>query len=507
MSSSFENNKRIAKNTLFLYFRSIITLAIGLYTNRVILAQLGVSDFGIYNIVGSVIVLFSFIQNTMTNATSRFFTFDLGKGDFEQLKKTFNLSVVIHIFSALVILILGETVGLWFLNTRLVIPVERMDAANFVYQFSIFSACIGILQVPYTVVITAYERMKIFAYAVLVEATLKLVIVLVLGLASVDKLKLYSILLFSIFVIMIVFYRIYCHKYFLETHFKWFWNKKMFLERLGFSGWMTLGWISVVVSVQGINMLLNIFHGVIANAAYGIMNQVSGAVNQFTNSYTMAVNPQIIKSCAKNDFDYLYSLIFRSIKFAFFLMLAFVIPLFLNMDFLLHLWLKTVPLYAVFFCQWILVYNLINILGIIISTAVVATAKIKTLNIIGCILTTCGFVAIYILFKNGFSPKIISIANIIGVIISVLITIFLSKNYIQFPVFIFIKSVLLKIVFVSCIVLPLPVWISFKFDNWRALFITSGVFFIIYIPCVFLIGLSTNERKFLVDKIREKFIN
>ena len=276
------------------------------------LAQLGVEDFGIYNVVGGVIVLFSFIQNAMSSATSRFFTFDLGKGDFEALKKTFSLSVVIHIFTALIILILGETVGLWFLNTQLVIPVERMEAANFVYQFSIITACIAILQVPYMTAITAHERMKVFAYAGIADAVFKLAVALALGFAPIDKLKFYSVLLFSVYVVMAIFYRVYCLRSFKETHFEWFWDRKMFLERMGFSGWTTLSGISVIAALQGVNMLLNMFHGVVANAAYGIMTQVSSAMTQFANNFFTAVNPQITKSYARGDMDYLHSLLFRS---------------------------------------------------------------------------------------------------------------------------------------------------------------------------------------------------
>ncbi|MDR0516736.1 MAG: MATE family efflux transporter, partial [Fibromonadaceae bacterium] len=350
MSTASENNKRIAKNTLFLYFRSILTLGVGLYTSREILAQLGVSDFGVYNVVGGVIVLFSFIQNAMQSATSRFFTFDLGKGDFEALKKTFSLSIVIHIFTALIILFLGETIGLWFLNTQLVMPAERMGAANFVYQFTIFTACIGILQIPYMVAINAHERMKVYAYVGVADAVFKLVVAISLGFAPIDKLKFYSILLFGVYLAMCIFYRIYCLKNFKETHFKWFWDKKMFLERMGFGGWTTLSGISTIAALQGVNMLLNRFHGVVANAAYGIMTQVSNAMIQFTSNFFAAVNPQIIKSYARGDMDYLYSLLFRSIKFSFLISFAIAVLLALNMDFILNLWLKEVPQYAVIFC-------------------------------------------------------------------------------------------------------------------------------------------------------------
>jgi len=499
--TSTDNNKRIAKNTLFLYFRSIITLGIGLYTSRVVLGQLGLSDYGVYNVVGSVIVLFSFLQNAMSNATSRFFTFDLGTGDFEKLKKTFNLSVVIHIFTAFIILILGETIGLWFLNTQLVIPAERMGTANFVYQLSIISTCIGIMQTPYVVTISAHERMKVFAYAGLADSVLRLVVALALGFAAFDKLGFFAFLLLLVYLIMTLFYQIYCHRNFPETHFKWFWDKKMFWERMAFSGWTTFGGISAVAAIQGVNMLLNVFHGVVVNAAFAVMQQVSNTVVQFTNNITTAISPQITKSYAKNDFDYLHSLIFRSVKFMYFLVFALSIPLILNMDFILSLWLKTVPPFAVVLCQWILVYNLICTFNNAINISIIATAKIKKLQIMAFVFSASNFITIYFLFKNGFSPQIIPVVYSIIAVLGIIFSFYLAKSYIRFPLIKFCKDILVKIVLVTCIVLPLPFALSFYFKGWQNLLLTVGAFFILYIPCVFLIGLSTSERNFLIQKI------
>ncbi|GBU25137.1 hypothetical protein R83H12_01777 [Fibrobacteria bacterium R8-3-H12] len=318
-NSNAENNKRIAKNTLFLYFRSILTLAVGLYTSREVLAQLGVSDFGIYNVVGGVIVLFSFIQGAMNSATSRFFTFDLGKGDFEQLKKTFSLSIVIHIFTALLILMLGETIGLWFLNTQLVIPEDRMGAANFVYQFTVFAACVGILQVPYMVAITAHERMKVFAYAGIADAVFKLAVVLALVFAPFDKLEFYSVLLFGVFVVMNGFYYVYCRRNFGETRFRWFWDREMFLERMGFGGFEFFGGVSHILAIQAGVILINRFYGVLLNAANGVSQQVVNAAHSFTANFFTAIAPQITKSLANGEMDYFYDLIIRSSKFCFLL--------------------------------------------------------------------------------------------------------------------------------------------------------------------------------------------
>jgi O-antigen/teichoic acid export membrane protein len=506
-NSNSENNKRIAKNTMFLYFRSILTLGVGLYTSREVLAQLGVSDFGIYNVVGGVIVLFSFIQNAMSNATSRFFTFDLGKGDFQALKKTFSLSVVTHIFTAILIFILGETIGLWFLNTQLVIPEERMEAANFVYQFTIFTACVGILQVPYMVAITAHERMKIFAYAGIADAVFKLAVVFALGVASFDKLKFYSVLLFGVFAVMNGFYYAYCRRNFAETHFKWFWDKKMFLERMGFGGWTMLQGTSAIAALQGVNMLLNVFHGVVANAAYGIMTQVSSAMTQFANNFFAAVNPQITKSYAKGDMDYLHSLLFRSGKFSFFISFAFAVPLVINMDFVLHLWLKTVPEYAVVFCQirvvdwamWMFVTSL--------AIAVTSTGKIKQFMIIDSIFIFMNFILSYIFLSQKFSPISVPIIYISVNVFRYVLYLLFSEKLINLSIKQYLRKVYIKALIVTLISIPLPIFMFFYTKNWTALFATTVSFILPFLFSAIFFGLDKDERIMILGFIKKNSIS
>jgi O-antigen/teichoic acid export membrane protein len=369
----------------------------------------------------------------------------------------------------------------------------------------VLSACVGILQVPYMVAINAHERMKVYAYFGIADAVFKLAVAVSLGFAPVDKLKFYSALLFAVYAVMVGFYWVYCHRSFPETHFKWFWDRRMFLERMGFGGWATLGGIFAIAELQGVNMLLNVFHGVVANAAFGVMNQVSNAVAQFINNFAVAINPQITKSYAKNDFSYLHSLVFRSTKFMFFLVFAVAVPLILNMDFILRLWLKTVPPFAVLLCQGILIRNLINTFGIAINTSIMATGKIQKIYIIACILSGCNLLIIYILFKNNFSPDIISIIYSIMALFSVMYSYYLSRAAIQLQFLKFFKDVLLKLILIFCIAMPLPIWMSLKFNDWQAFFATSGIFFLLFIPSVFLIGFSSNERKFLVEKFKLKF--
>ena len=468
----------------------------GLYTSREVLAQLGVSDFGIYNVVGGVIVLFSFIQNAMSSATSRFFTFDLGKGDFEQLKKTFSLSMVIHIFTALLIFVLGETIGLWFLNTQLVIPEERMEAANFVYQFSVLSACVGILQVPYMVAINAHERMKVYAYFGIADAAFKLAVAVSLGFAPIDKLKFYSALLFVVYVVMVGFYWVYCYMSFPETHFKWFWDKKMFLERMGFGGWTTLSGISAIAALQGVNMLLNVFHGVVANAAYGIMTQVSNAMTQFANNFFAAVNPQITKSYARGDIDYMHNLLFRSVKFSFLISFALVVPLVLNMDFILNLWLKDVPQYAVVFCQIRVVDWCMCIFFVPYFYAIMATGEIKKFLIVDSILTMQNLIFAYIFFKLGFSPIAVPIIYICVSIFRIAFIILFSRTLIKIPIDKFIHKVVFRLFSVVIISLPFPM---FFYGNFLA---NASIFLILFLPSVIFIGLEKNEKELIFAYVK-----
>ncbi|MCL2101494.1 MAG: hypothetical protein FWH22_07255 [Fibromonadales bacterium] len=463
--TSSENNKRIAKNTLFLYFRSILTLGAGLYTSREVLAQLGIEDFGVYNVVGGVIVLFSFIQNAMNSATSRFFTFDLGKGDFEALKKTFSLSIVIHIFTALLILILGETVGLWFLNTHLVIPAERMEAANFVYQFTIFTACIGILQMPYMVAINAHERMKVYAYSGIADSIFKLATVLSLAFAPIDKLKFYSILVFAVYLIMSFFYIFYCHRNFKETHFKWFWNKKLFLERMGFSSYEFLGGISSILATQGGIVLINRFYGVLMNAANGVSTQILSVANQFMNNFFAAIAPQITKFLAAGEMDYFYSLVIRASKFCFLLSFLVLVPLALQMDFVLSLWLKIVPDYAGIFCQLSIVNVLLYSAFIPIWHGIIATGKNKIFRAIDSFLVLLMFPLMY--FGLHFSPIGYICSHIFINIFRVIYATFSLRRLTGFSIRLFISQSLVKCLAAGIISIPLPLYITLNMDGWQ----------------------------------------
>jgi len=501
-NSPSENNKRIAKNTLFLYFRSILTLGVGLYTSREVLAQLGVEDFGIYNVVGGVIVLFSFIQGAMYSATSRFFTFDLGKNDFEQLKKTFSLSVIIHGCTALIIFVLGETVGLWFLNTQLVIPEDRMGAANFVYQVTIFTACIGILQMPYSVAINAHERMKVYAYAGIADAVFKLGIAIALGFATVDKLKFYSILLFGVYFVMSGFYMYYCHRNFVETHFKWFWDKKMFWERMGFSGYEVLNGISHILVIQGGNFLINRFFGVFLNAANGVSTQVIGAANQFTGNFFAAIAPQITKSLAKGEMDYFYSMVIRASKFCFLLSFLFMAPLALQMNFVLNTWLKEVPDYAEIFCQLSIISVTLAFTFMSIWHGIISTGKNKRFRIIDSSILMLAFPLT--LFGLHFSPIGYICSIIVVNSIRVIYATLSLRKLTGFSIQALINQSLLKCFAIGVISVPLPFYITLSMSGWHGFLACLAAFLVTFALSTWFIGLNVSEREKIFLYLRQR---
>ena len=341
-----ENNKRIFKNTMMLYCRMLLMLFVSLYTSRITLSTLGIENFGIYNVVGGVVVLFSFLSSAMSSATQRFLNFELGKSDGQRVRQVFGMSLVVHAVIAIIVLFLAETIGLWFLNNKLNIPDSRMVAANWVYQLSIFGTIVGILRVPYNATIIAHERMSYYAYLGIAEAILKLVVVFTLTLVSVDKLILFAILLQSVSLLLLFVNVTYCVRKFNSAWPVFVKDRALFCDLISFSGWSLFGAVANVSRDQGVNVILNLFYGVTANAAMGVANQVNGAVYQFVSNFQVAFSPQIVKSYSAGERGYFNSLVFNASKYSFFLMWFLSLPVLVNTDFILNLWLKNPPEYA-----------------------------------------------------------------------------------------------------------------------------------------------------------------
>ena len=390
MTGTEHNNKRVAKNTLFLYFRMILIMLVTLYTSRVILAELGIKDYGVYNVVGGVVMMFSFLNNCMSTSTQRFMTFALGKGDFKKLKDVFSASLNIHIVIGLIIVLLAETIGLWFVNNKLVIPEDRIIAANWVYQFSILTFCVNIIQVPYNAVLIAHEKMNVYAYISIIEAILKLCIVYLLIIVSTDKLIVYGILVFCVQLLIRAIYQIYCKRNYEECKFRLFWERDLYKQMSGFAGWNLFGSIAWLLRDQGLNIVLNLFFGPAINAARGIASQVSNAVMGFISNFQVALNPQITKNYAINNIEEMEKLSYLGVKFSFLLLFTMALPLCINIDYILHLWLVNVPNYSSIFIILIMIDSLVgNIFGVPFMTSLSATGNIRNYQIVVSCIILC----------------------------------------------------------------------------------------------------------------------
>lgn len=405
------NNKRIAKNTLYLYIRMLLSMAVSLYTSRIVLQVLGVEDFGIYGVVGGVVSFLTFINASMSGATSRFLTIELGKGNHEGLSKVFNMAFYEHCGIALIILIIAETIGLWFVNTQLIIPEHRMTAANWVYQMSILSMMVSVTQVPYRASIIAHENMDVFAIIEILNVTLKLFIVYLLLLGESDKLILYGSLVLCVTIFVSFVYRCYCHIRYKECHLRMIWDKTLFTHMTSYSGWDLYGNLSNVARNHGVAILLNMFFGPVMNAASTIATQAGSAVMSFASNVTTAVKPQIIKYYAQNRYEEMSNLMHQAVRVNFLILSFIAVPLILELHFVIMLWLKIVPDYSVAFCSLILIFNFFANTSNVVITGIHATGHIKKMSIILGTLYLLVIPLTFISFKLGAEPWVPFLIN------------------------------------------------------------------------------------------------
>lgn len=377
MPSTSENNKRIAKNTVFLYIRTVFAMLVALYTSRVVLTVLGVTDFGIYNVVGGIVVLFTFLSNAMTAGTQRFLSFELGRKNERRLTEIFRMAVNIHLILGAILLILAETFGLWIVNTLLNIPPERFEAALWVYHCSVLSFTVTVLQVPYMASIVSHERMDAYAIISIIDVSAKLGAVLLLRVLPGDSLKWYAILLLSVAFMTGMFYKTFSKRHFRECRYKRFWNGDLFRELVGYSSWNLFGGLAGALSAQGVNVLLNMFFGPAVNAARGIAHQANAAMCALFSSFQQSVNPQIVKQYSTGNLPYMHQLVYRSARYSFFLVLIFVTPVMLETETVLYIWLGQIPTHSVAFIRIVLLTTLVSCLSTPFVTAAQATGKIK----------------------------------------------------------------------------------------------------------------------------------
>jgi len=500
---STENNRRIAKNTIMLYFRMLLTMIVSLYTSRVVLNTLGVEDFGIYNVVGGVVTMFSFINSSMSSATQRFISFELGMKNFDKVQNIFSMSINIHLLIASIIFVLAETIGLWFLNTHLVIPVNRIEAANWVYQFSILSFIVTIMGVPYNAFIIAHERMNVYAYVGIIEVIFKLLIVFSLTWFGIDKLKFYGILIFSVSVVIWLIYRIYCMKYFVETKYRFFWDKVLFKTLMNYSRWNLFGNIAGVAMGQGVNILLNMFFSPVVNAARAIAYQVNGAVNGFVSNFQIAMNPQIVKSFAVKDLKYMHQLIYKGSKYSFYLLFLISLPLLLETDIILKIWLKNVPDYTLVFCQFVLINTLVDSISGPVMTAAHATGKIKLYQgVVGSMLLLVLPVSFFFL-KFQYPPESTFYISIFFSLIAIFIRLLIVSPLINLSIFSYMKYVILRILLVTIIALILPLTFNHILpQGYSRLIIVTFLSILSISISIFYFGFDKNEKHFIVKKIR-----
>lgn len=499
-----DNNKRIAKNTLLLYVRMLFTMAVSLFTSRVILNTLGVEDYGINNVVGGIVTMFSVLSGSLSSSISRFITFELGKGNIERLKTIFSTGVNIQLGMSVLIIIIAEAVGIWFLNTKMNIPTDRMVAANWVFQCAILTFVLNLLSVPYNAAIIAHEKMSAFAYISVVEVTLKLIMVYMLMISPFDRLETYAVLLLLVGAVIRFIYGYYCKRHFEECTYHFVFDKPVLKEMTGFAGWNFLGNGAYVLNTQGVNILMNLYFGVAVNAARGIATQVDAALKQFVNNFTTAVNPQITKSYAQGDLDYMHKLVCRSAKFSAFLMMFFAVPIILETNTILTIWLKTVPDYAVIFLQWIIISSFMDtVLANSLVTSMFATGKIKRYQIIvttvGCLVFPLSWIA----FKLGFEPQVGYILYFIIYTILLFVRLYLLKDMVKLPVMMYIREVLYKLAPIIVVGFSIPGILILTMDaGWLRLILVCLLSVLVTAASEYFIGLSNKEKNFVAEKIK-----
>lgn len=504
MLDKSSHNKRIAKNTLLLYFRQIVVMIISLYTSRLVLATLGVTDYGIYNLVGSFVMMFTFIRSAMGNATNRYIAFAIGKNDYERLKIVFSTCLRVHWILAFIIVLLAEVVGIYLFCTDINIPADRMTAAFIAFQLSVFTCALGVICVPYDAEIIAHEKMSAFAYMSILDVTLKLIIVYLLIISPWDKLVAYAILLAIIQLIDRLIYSIYCRCKFIEVREKGAVDNALVKEMFGFAVWNLVGNSATMSCTPVINILLNAFFGPVVNAARGIASQVQSAIKSFVSNFQLAVIPQITKSYAKGDIERMRTLIILSCKYSYFMLLLFSLPVFFEAETLLSLWLIEVPPYTVTFLQLVLVVMSIETLEQPLHVANLATGKIKFFQTMKGISLLSMLPFAYLALKVGMPAESVFVVQGIVTLLSLLVQVKILGGLIQLSFKVFIKEVLGRAIFVTTMAFPIPFIAKYFIKNeFIDFFLVCALTVICVFASIYFFGLSQNERKSVNSKINQ----
>lgn len=499
------NKKRIFKNTFLLYIRMLLVMGVTLYTSRIVLKVLGVEDFGIYNVVAGLATSFVFFSSSLSNSTQRYLNFELGRGSIEKVKEIFNMSFLIYIIIATLIFFLIDIAGVWFLENRLQIPISRMSAARWVLHTFSISLCITLIGSTFDSILIAHENMKIYAYVGLVDAFAKLLLVYFLMFINGDKLILYSIIILIITIISRSLPAIYCFRKYSECKFCLTWNKKLFTEMFRFMGWNVMGCAVYAINEQGISILLNVFFGPVVNAAKAIANQVNSAVNNFTTNFFVATRPQIVQQYASGNLSDSLKLVFDSSRYGFYLMWMICLPLILQRDYILSIWLEKVPTYTSQFIFWILIYSLVNLLSTPLWNLIQAIGKMKSYILIGSIVYLSAFPISYILLKYGYNAVIAFQVLAIVRLLYVIVTAYIVRHFAHFSIISYLTQVIRPIILVIVFSAGLMFFIDSLFDesNIFSLLVTCSISVCVVFLFIYILGITVDERKFVKAKIRQ----
>lgn len=495
-------NKRIAKNTFFLYLRMMAIMGVTLYTSRVVLHVLGAEDFGLYNVVGGIIALFAFLNNAMVSATQRFITFEQASGSLDRQKNVYTAAIAIHLIIAIIVFIVSETVGVWFLNNKMNIPFARYEAANLVFQSAVISFMIRIMTVPFIASVIAHEKMKIYAYAGFVDALLQLLIVYLLNLILYDKLIVYSILVSCISLSYFMIYFLYCKNKFIECCIVKPRSIELYKSMLYFGGWSFLGTLGFSAKDYGVNILINIFCGASINAARAIAYQVQTAVNSLVSSFQTALNPQIVKTYSIGNVNDTITLVQYGSRISFILISIIIIPLIVRIDYVLNLWLVDVPPFTIYFLQLTLIMSVINSMFGPLVTAMQATGNIKLFQIVIAIIMFLDVPISYFILKNDLPPYYVMFVAILTAFMGLIARLLILNRLIKINVKNFILNIILKSLLLFAFWLLILSLLSNYIENtFCGLFIVIIFSFIVITISSLLFLLNKKERNFLYSKI------
>lgn len=489
------NTKRLAKNTIYLFIRMILVMGVSLFTSRVVLQALGFEDFGIYNVVGSVVVFLSFFQAALRNATSRYLTYDIGVGDISHITRTFSMAINAHILLSIAMIVALEIGGVWFINNKLNISPERLIATNWTFQFSLLTFCLSIIRTPYESNIIAHERMDFYAWISIIEVAMKLIIAYCIVYVSLDKLIVYSALITLSAAIPLLCSIIYCRNHFRDSKYSFIWDGALLKKFSAYSGWSLLVNGACIARSQSINIFFNIFLGVIANAAMGIANQVISALNMFVSNFTQAFRPQIIKSWAAKEYEYFFKLIILTSKVSYLLLLLISVPLVCNIDFVLKIWLGNFPPMTEVFIETIILYYLIDALQEPLVTTVHATGKLRFHQIMIATIVFFVIPVSYFMLKAGFSGTSVLILNAISNVFCAVGRTVYMRVLIKLDIMKYLKEVILPISIISVLSIPIPLYVAYQMDaGWDRLILTTVISLILLSLLSYCFGLNKEEK-------------